>query len=189
MSVLYVVTRCRSEYCQALRSKPERLTRSVHWPRKLGLMMITQIKANLLIDERYARPDGRSDLQRRRLVRRNSAAQIDQNGWQISSVEPPESADRCYALSKPIGIRKRPVRIQFVWTEQVGSRPLLLAEFTGTFFVGESASIDPVGALFSERSIRGGSWNSSPPNVRIANRSSDLPSLSFNTVGFRLAED
>jgi len=45
------------------------------------------------------------------------------------------------------------------------------------------------GALFSERSIRGGGWNSSPANVRIANRSSDLPSLSFNTVGFRLAED
>ena len=42
---------------------------------------------------------------------------------------------------------------------------------------------------FSERSLRGGGWNSQPANARAANRSSDIPSFSFDAVGFRLAED
>lgn len=40
-----------------------------------------------------------------------------------------------------------------------------------------------------ERVIRGGSWGNSPVNLRAANRSSDAPAFTFNTIGFRLAED
>ncbi len=50
------------------------------------------------------------------------------------------------------------------------------------------AAVDPAGPpTGTHRSVRGGSWDSSPASVRVASRAGALPGLRYVSLGFRLA--
>jgi formylglycine-generating enzyme required for sulfatase activity len=50
-----------------------------------------------------------------------------------------------------------------------------------------SPATDPTGALSANRVNRGGAWEYTPQNARVANRTGDTPDYRFNRLGLRLA--
>ena len=64
-------------------------------------------------------------------------------------------------------------------------------EWCADRYAGElTGGVDPQGAASGQSRVdRGGSWNSSPILCRVAGRSLNFPSESFDNVGFRVARN